>query len=164
MLKKCSALWGEKMHTRGEREKPSWQHQTAGDPSVKYFLFLTKVRVGIKAEWAKGVWRVLLNTNGLLSAPDKASRFILLHPASVEMLMNYGWKVRLGEPDPCGGFHHQEDVNSITEGPPKRGAEEQLDPHLQHMDWIIALYAGHNSNSSGNLCRIRSKGPIVADA
>lgn len=33
-------------------------------------------------------------------------------------------------PDSCRSSDHQEDVHSVTEGPPERCTEEQLDPHL----------------------------------
>lgn len=43
-----------------------------------------------------------------------------------------GRSPRLGSPDSCRCFHHQENVDGVEKGPPERGAEKQLDPHLQH--------------------------------
>lgn len=52
-----------------------------------------------------------------------------------EVHINWG-RVRRRAPDSGGGFHHQKDVHGVNECPPKRGAEEQLDPHLQHIHTV----------------------------
>lgn len=47
--------------------------------------------------------------------------------------------VGLGSPDSRRCFHHQENVHGVEKGPPERGAEKQLDPHLQRQKQSVQL-------------------------
>lgn len=71
-----------------------------------------------------------------------------LHPirGEAKVIMNCEWKVRRGEPDSRRCFHHQEDVNRITKGPPERSAKKQLDPHLQHINCMPYTYFTDHNN------------------
>lgn len=56
-------------------------------------------------------------------------------------------------PDSCRGFHHQEHVHGVEEGPPEGGAEEQLDPHLQRQ-----------TNTSSRLPDAHARCPVTPGA